>query len=143
MPSDENPIASPSTNTSFCPPEDDRAFRRREEMDDSSEGAIVALPEILQQPTPPASGPQDHGSTESDIIERPTIKRMDIDEETTSGPDMLSPMSADTDNKPEESELPALTSTDPSPSMGYDFSNVRVRLLSISLDLQSRSLTGL
>lgn len=53
---------------------------------------------------------------------------MDIEEEPTTGPDMMSPMSVDTDNKPEESELPALTSTDPCPpSLGYDFSNVRVR----------------
>jgi hypothetical protein len=53
---------------------------------------------------------------------------MDIDEETTA-PDMLSPMSAEGD-KPEESELPALSATDlGSPSMGYDFSNVRVSSL--------------
>jgi hypothetical protein len=57
---------------------------------------------------------------------------MDIDEETTTGPDILSPMSADADNKQEESELPALASTDLGPSSmgGYDFSNVRVRQLS-------------
>jgi hypothetical protein len=50
---------------------------------------------------------------------------MDIDEET-SAPDMLSPISAEGD-KQEEAELPALANTDlGSPSMGYDFSNIRV-----------------
>jgi glucose-induced degradation protein 4 len=105
-------------------------------MDHTSEESIVTSPEVHQQPTPPLSDSQVHGSTESHIIEQQNIKRMDIDEETTAGPDMLSPMSADTDNKQEESELPALTSTDPSPSMGYDFSNVRVRLLSSSVPLE-------
>jgi len=50
---------------------------------------------------------------------------MDIDEEAAA-PDMLSPMSADGE-KQEEIDLPALTSTDlGSPSMGYDFSNIRL-----------------
>ena len=98
-------------------------------MDHTSEESIITAPEVHQQPTPPPS--DSHiGSTESHSGNQQTLKRMDIDEETNAGPDMLSPMSADTDNKQEEPELPALTSTD-IPSMGKysDFSNVRVRLL--------------
>jgi hypothetical protein len=99
-------------------------------MDHSSEETIVAAPEVYQQPTPPPTDSHVPGSTESHIADEQNIKRMDIEEETTSGPDMLSPMSADTDIKQEEIELPALTSTElGSPSMGYDFSNVRVRQL--------------
>jgi hypothetical protein len=103
-------------------------------MDHASEESIlVAAPEVHQEPTPPLTDTH-VGSTESHIADQPNIKRMDIDEETTAGPDMLSPMSADTDNKQEESELPALTSTDLAlPSMSYDFSNVRVRQLPSSL----------
>lgn len=98
-------------------------------MDHNSEESIVAAPEVHQQPTPPPTDSHVSGSTETEgLIDQQNTKRMDIDEETTSGPDMLSPMSADTDNKPEEGELPALTSTDLGPSSmgGYDFSNVRL-----------------
>ena len=107
-------------------------------MDHSSEEAVVAAPEVYQQPTPSPTDSHVHGSTESHIADEQEIKRMDIEEETTAGPDMLSPMSADADNKPEENELPALTSTDlGSPSLGYDFSNIRVRqiITSIALDV--------
>jgi hypothetical protein len=91
--------------------------------------AMVTAPEVLQQPTPPPSDLPVAGSTDTHIAEQQNIKRMDMDEDT-SAPDMLSPMSAEGD-KQEESELPALTSADlGSPSMGYDFSNVRVRTLS-------------
>jgi glucose-induced degradation protein 4 len=93
-------------------------------MDDSHSEAIVAAPEVLQQPTPPQDS-QPAGSADTYISEQQDIKRMDMDEDTTA-PDMLSPMSADGD-KQEESELPALASADlGSPSMGYDFSNIRV-----------------
>ena len=100
-------------------------------MDHTSEESIITAPEVHQQPTPPSDSHV--GSTETHSGDQQTLKRMDIDEETNAGPDMLSPMSADTDNKQEESELPALTSTD-IPSMGKysDFSNVRVRLLSFN-----------
>jgi hypothetical protein len=101
-------------------------------MDHISEESIVAAPEVHQQPTPtPSDSHVPAGSTESHIDDQQNIKRMDMDEDTSAGPDMLSPMSADTDNKQEESELPALTSIDlGSQSMGYDFSNIRVCLLS-------------
>lgn len=94
-------------------------------MDDHNE-ATVNVPEGLQQPTPPPSDSQVTGSTEeTHIADRPQTKRMDIDEEA-SGPDMLSPMSTEAE-KQDDSELPTLSSTDlGSPSMGYDFSNIRV-----------------
>jgi len=100
--------------------------------DDAHDEAIVATTEVLQQPTPPSSDSQATGSTDRHIADRENIKRMDNDEDAVA-PDMLSPMSAEGD-KQEESELPALTSTDLcSPSMGYDFSNIRVRRVSRSI----------
>jgi len=96
-------------------------------VEDTLNEVIVTAPEVLQQPTPPPSDLQAAGSTDTHIIDQSVPKRMDIDEDT-SAPDMLSPMSAEGD-KQEESELPALTSSDlGSPPMGYDFSNVRVRI---------------
>ena len=103
-------------------------------MDESRDEAIVTAPEVLQQPTPPPSDSQAAGSTDTHIADQQNIKRMDIDEDPTA-PDILSPMSADGD-KQEESELPALSSTDlGSPSMGYEFSNVRVRSINGTLHL--------
>jgi hypothetical protein len=94
-------------------------------MEDSQDEAIVTAPEALQRPTPPPSDSQITSSTGTHAVEQPQTKRMDIDEETN-GPDMLSPMSAETD-KQEDSEMPTLSRTDlSSPSMGYDFSNIRV-----------------
>jgi len=94
-------------------------------MDDSHDEAIVTAPEVLQQPTPPPSDSQATGSTDIHIADQPDSKRMDIDEDTTA-PDMLSPMSAEGD-KPDENELRALSSVDlGAPSMGYDFSNIRL-----------------
>jgi hypothetical protein len=96
-------------------------------MDDSHDEAIVTAPEVLQQPTPPSDS-QATGSTDTHIADQPDSKRMDIDEDTTA-PDMLSPMSAEGD-KPDENGLPALSSADlGAPSMGYDFSNIRVSFL--------------
>jgi hypothetical protein len=87
---------------------------------------VVAHPEVHQEPTPPPSDSRAASSAEAHIPEQQNIKRMDIDDETMA-PDMLSPMSADGE-KHEENELPALSSAGlSSPSMGYDFSNVRVR----------------
>ena len=103
-------------------------------MDDSHDEAIVTAPEVLQQPTPPPSDSQATGSTDTHIADQPDPKRMDIDEDATA-PDMLSPMSAEGD-KPDENGLPALSSADlGAPSMGYDFSNIRVSFLfSFSVD---------
>lgn len=94
-------------------------------MDGTHDDVIATAPEVLQQPTPPPTESRAPGSTDNDITEQHNTKQMDIDEETA-GPDMLSPMSAEGD-KHEESELPSLSNTDiGSPSMGYDFSNIRV-----------------
>lgn len=94
-------------------------------MEDSQDEAIVNAPEALQQPTPPPSDSQLTGSAGTRPVEQPQTKRMDIDEET-SGPDMLSPMSAEAD-KHDDGEMRTLSRTDlSSPSMGYDFSNIRV-----------------
>ncbi|KAG0649792.1 Vacuolar import and degradation [Hyphodiscus hymeniophilus] len=126
MPSDENHHANPSINPS-CPPEDDRSSWRRAEMDHTGESDIVAAPEVYQQPTPPPTDSHYPGSTESHIAGEQDVKRMDIEEETSTGPDMLSPMSTHADSKLGESELSILASADlSSPSMGYDFSNVRL-----------------
>lgn len=94
-------------------------------MEEGHTAAIDVAPEILQQPTPPPHESQPVGSTDTRIAEQHNPKRMDVDEETNAH-DMLSPMSAEGD-KQDENELPALRSASPaSPSMGYDFSNIRV-----------------
>ena len=106
-------------------------------MDHIGEETMMTALEVYQQPTPPHSDSHVTGSAESHIADEQGVKRMDIEEETTAGPDMLSPMSADADSKQEESELPSLSSTDlGAPSMGYDFSNVRVRQLCSSMGLK-------
>lgn len=93
-------------------------------MDGTLETPPVAA-EILQQPTPPPHDSQEPGSTEVSPNYQHNHKRMDLDEDT-SGPDMMSPMSAEGD-KHDEAELPALTNSHMgSPSLGYDFSNIRV-----------------
>jgi hypothetical protein len=95
-------------------------------MDDVREEVIDAAPEIHQQLTPPPSESHVPGSAEARTADNHG-KRMDTDEDITA-PDMLSPISADGE-KQDEHDLPALSSTDlSSPSMGYDFSNVRVCL---------------
>jgi hypothetical protein len=106
-------------------------------MEDGLVEANTPAPEVLQQPSP--SPPESHttGSTDTHIAEQQQGKRMDIDEEA-SAPDMLSPMSAETDKQQDESDLHQLTRSDlGSPSMGYDFSNIRVsiHLESWALDL--------
>lgn len=124
-PSSADNIAAASSIHSSCPPDDDRSSWRGLQLDDSQDEAIVTAPETFQQPTPPPSDSQLTGSTETHAVEQPQSKRMDIEEETN-GPDMLSPMSAETD-KQDDSEMPTLSRTDlSSPSMGYDFSNIRV-----------------
>jgi hypothetical protein len=104
-------------------------------MEDSLIESSTPAPEVLQQPSPPPSDSHTSGSTDAHIAEQQQTKRMDIDEEP-SAPDMLSPMSAEAD-KQDESDLHPLTRADlGSPSMGYDFSNIRVSFL--SRDLISR-----
>jgi hypothetical protein len=94
-------------------------------MDISHDEAIVTTAEVQQQPTPPLSDSQAAGSTETQASVQQNTKQMDIDEDPMV-PDIMSPMSAEGD-KHEENELPALTSSDlSSPSMGYDFSNIRL-----------------
>lgn len=126
--SDENMVAAPSIHSS-CPPDDDRSSWRSVEMEDSLVEENLPAPEVLQQPSP--SPPESHtaGSTDTHIAEPQQGKRMDIDEEA-SAPDMLSPMSAEADKQQDESDLHQLTRSDlSSPSMGYDFSNIRVGTL--------------
>jgi len=94
-------------------------------MGDPQDEAIVTAPEVLQQPTPPPSHSQLVGSAAGHVEEQQQTKRMDIDDEIN-GPDMLSPMSAEAD-KQEDTERTSMSNTDlSSPSMGYDFSNIRV-----------------
>jgi hypothetical protein len=96
-------------------------------MDDSRQDDMVIAPEeeVLQQPTPPPSDSQAVGSTERHSAEQQDNKQMEIDEDSPAAY-MLSPMSAEAD-KQEDNELPTLASSEPgSPSMGYDFSNVRL-----------------
>jgi len=94
-------------------------------MDDTRDEAIETAPEVLQQPTPPPSESQVTGSTDTHVANPQDVKRMEIDEEIVPR-DMLSPMSAEGD-KQEETDLCALPVTDlGSPSMGYEFSNVRL-----------------
>jgi len=93
-------------------------------MDDSQDDVNVPISEAFQQPNPPLSEPA--GSTDTHITQQRNSKRMDTDEETSAS-DMLSPMSTEGE-KHDESDLPVLSSTDlGSSSMGYDFSNIRVR----------------
>jgi hypothetical protein len=94
-------------------------------MDDSIEEDMVTAPTILQQPSPPASDSQPTGSIQLQDRRQSDVKQMDIDEEAVAT-DMLSPISAEGD-KPAEGDLPGLSSTDlGAPTMGYDFSNMRV-----------------
>jgi len=122
--SDEGILATPSLHSS-CPPDDDRSSWGGLEIDDTRDEAIATAPEVLQQPTPPPSDSPVTGSADTHVAGSQDVKRMDIDEEIAPR-DMLSPMSAEGD-KQEETELPALSTTDlGSPSMGYEFSNVRL-----------------
>ena len=119
-------IATTTSLHSSCPPDDDRASWRT--TDDSQEGVDVPAPEVSQQPTPPPSDSQPAGSADTHITRQRESKRTDIEEEINA-PDMLSPISTEGE-KHEDNELRTLTRTDlGSPSMGYDFSNIRVRYL--------------
>lgn len=93
-------------------------------MDGTLESPIIDSG-TTQQPTPP---PRSTGTTVTSQTDMRDTKRMDIDEETN-GPDILSPMSAEGD-KQEDSELRTVANPHiPSPSLGYDFSNVRVSII--------------
>lgn len=99
-------------------------------MDEAGDGLIPVGTEAQQQPTPPPQDSQESGPAETHNLRN--IKRMDPDQEVAA-PDMPSPISADGE-KHEERELAVLNSVDlGSPSLSYDFSNVRVRTSSTSL----------
>jgi len=106
-------------------------------MDDMRDEEINVGPEALQQPTPPPSDSHvvgDIPETHSDA----QIKRMDIDDEAPTV-DMLSPMSAEAE-KSEANDIPTLNNTHiGSPSLGYDFSNIRVGIFYRILDKLSHS----
>ncbi|TVY67419.1 Glucose-induced degradation protein 4-like protein [Lachnellula suecica] len=124
-PSSDESIVATSSSHSSCPPDDDRSSWRSIDMDETRDEAIAEAPEIRQQPTPPPSDSQVTAPTDTRSAEPEEAKQMEIDEDTPPT-DMLSPMSAEGD-KQEESELPTLSVADSgSPSMGYDFSNVRL-----------------
>jgi len=107
-------------------------------MNDAGDELISAASDVLQEPTPPPPDSQAPGPTERHIQDERSIKRTDTEEETI-GPDMPSPISADGE-KHDEGELPALNSADlSSPSMGYDFSNVRLIPTSSSTFLRAGS----
>ena len=93
-------------------------------MDGTHDEEVTLVPEVLQQPTPPSSDSlvgADVTETHSDSHS----KRMDIDDEAPAI-DMLSPMSTEAE-KSEEGDISALSNTHiGSPSMGYEFSNIRV-----------------
>lgn len=128
-PSSNEPVVANLSSHISCPPDDDRSDWRGAEMNNINEGVIATAPEVHQQPTPPPSDSHIASSAEARIANTHG-KRMDIDEEATA-PDMLSPMSTDGE-KQEEHELPTLASRDlSSPSLGYDFSNIRVRFFPI------------
>lgn len=109
-----------------CPPDDDRSVWRSEAMEDSHEEVDVpvsATPQLLNN-SPPSSQPA--GSTETHITQQRIPKRIDMDEEASAS-EMLSPMSTEGE-KHDERDLQVLARTDMgSSSMGYDFSNIRVR----------------
>ena len=129
--SSEDIVATPSLHSS-CPPEDDRSSWRSVDMEDRPVDENLPPSEVLQQSSTPTSDSRTPGSTDTHIEGQHQTKRMDIDEEV-SAPDMLSPMSAEAEKPHDESDLQPLTRADLgscSPSMGYDFSNIRVSMRS-------------
>lgn len=123
-PSIDNSVDIPSSHGS-CPPEDDRSNWRSSDIDTLTD-VIPTSPEIRQQPTPPLSDSHVSAPTDTRSAPATSIKQMDVDDENTTS-DMLSPMSTEGE-KHDEPELRAPTSALSSPSMGYDFSNIRVGL---------------
>ncbi|CZS90396.1 hypothetical protein WAI453_004192 [Rhynchosporium graminicola] len=142
------PTPSPTSNESIvvvtpshssCPPDDDRTnWRAVEDMEVPHDEAVSTAPEILQEPTPPPTELRAAGLTDTDIAEQHSTRQMEGEEEN-SGPDMLSPMSPDRD-KQEDRAVAASSNEDlGSPSMGYDFSNIRLIPSSPSSFLRSGS----
>ena len=80
---------------------------------------------ITQQPTPPPHDLRRPDTTPTSQAHLRNTKNMDIDEEAN-GPDMLSPISAEGDKQEDAESNTIINPRIPSPSLGYDFSNVRV-----------------
>ncbi|KAI9645009.1 hypothetical protein NHQ30_007046 [Ciborinia camelliae] len=121
--SNESSVGATISHTS-CPPEDDRSTWRITEMEDMLESPIFDA-EITQQPTPPHHDSPRADTTEIYQNDMRNTKRMDTDEETN-GADMLSPISMEGD-KQEDTEMRTITNSRiSSPSLGYDFSNIRL-----------------
>jgi hypothetical protein len=93
----------PQSNISSCPPESPATWQMA--------GAFNEVDRVVRQ--------QLHAGADN-----AEGKRMDVDDEVGVAVPVFSPISMDGD-KQEDTELPALSSTH-SPSMGYEFSNVRV-----------------
>jgi glucose-induced degradation protein 4 len=94
-------------------------------MEDAGGELITADSEAQQQPTPPPQDSQVAGPAERHSMR--SMKQMDKEEESAA-PDMPSPISADGE-KHDVDDLSALNNADlGSPSLSYDFSNVRVRV---------------
>lgn len=126
----ESRVGATISHTS-CPPEDDRSTWSIPEMEDTLDSPILDS-RATQQPTPPPHDLRRVDMTPTSQTHLRNTKSMDIDEETN-GPDMLSPVSAEGD-KQDEAEMH--TATNPriaSPSLGYDFSNVRVGTINLVL----------
>jgi hypothetical protein len=84
-------------------------------------------PDVHEQPPPSSPDPLLPGSAEPQVGDQ-HVKQMQIDEDPIPPNNVMSPISADGE-KQDDSELLALNGTDHcSPSMGYDFSNIRVSL---------------
>lgn len=99
------------------------------EEDVSRQDAIAAIAEM--QPLPPAlSDSPSPGLMETDARIQSSVKQIDIDEETAAS-DTMSPINAEGE---EERKPPTSTNNYlSSPSMGHDFSNIRVRVHSLQL----------
>jgi len=139
-PSSNEIIDDSRSSHTTCPPEDDRSSAWRTAQSHVPGDEVNTAPAITvqQQPTPPAAETQDVGSTDTPPNTDQQIKQMDIDEDGPA-PEMLSPLSVEGE-KHEDTELPALSSVDlGSPSMSYDFSNVRLTPSSPSSFLRSGS----
>jgi hypothetical protein len=99
-----------------CPPEEERgeAWAPTEDAE-APEDEEVAISETTM---PRADGPR--------LEEEAQGKRMDV--ERAPAPDMLSPVSLEDKQEEKEREAPVMRTsyTGSAPSMGYEFSNVRV-----------------
>jgi hypothetical protein len=119
-----------------CPPDDDRSsdWRASDTEVSQDEGLVTATTMNIQQPTPPPSDSQSANSPSHPFTgNEQHTKKLDMEGDSQSmeivSGDMMSPVSVE--DKQEEAEQPALATSQVgnSPSMSYDFSNVRVSLL--------------